>query len=246
MSNPARPHAYVARALVLIAAWAVLTGILMVVGEGVEHSSTLNAFDRHVTSWIVAHRSSTLDAVMKAVTWLGSWIALVATAVVVIVLVVSGRLPRLAVVLAVVAWAGEAGGVSLTKVVVHRPRPPEHIRLIAVHGWSWPSGHTAVAVVVFTVLAMVLQYLFRDRLLRAFVWGFAVLFVAAVGFSRIELGVHWTTDVLGSLVFVTSWLIVLATLIAVMSERSLKKKVGEHVSPVQPGSSFQPGEHHQP
>jgi len=74
------------RALVLILAWAALTGLLIAAGVGVTHSSSVNAFDRHVTSVVVAHRIPALNAVMKAVTWLGSWVALVATGILLVVL----------------------------------------------------------------------------------------------------------------------------------------------------------------
>ena len=48
------------RVLVLILAWAALTGLLIAVGVVVVHSSSVNAFDRHVTSVVVAHRSPAL------------------------------------------------------------------------------------------------------------------------------------------------------------------------------------------
>jgi len=74
------------QALVLILAWAALTGLLIAVGVGVTHSSSVNAFDRHVTSVVVAHRTPALNAIMKVVTWLGSWVALVATGILLVVL----------------------------------------------------------------------------------------------------------------------------------------------------------------
>jgi undecaprenyl-diphosphatase len=191
---------------VLLAVWAGLTGIVIAIGFAVVHSSTVNAFDRHITSTVVAHRTPALNTAMKALTWLGSWVALVITGVIVLVLAFRRRLVWLAVLLAVVAWAGESAGVWLAKHVVKRQRPPQDIWVKSAHGWSWPSGHTAVAVVVFVVLAMVLTHFMRSRVAQVATWTAAVVAIAAVGFSRIELGVHWTTDVLASVVFVSGWL----------------------------------------
>ena len=199
---------------VLLAAWVGLTGMLIAAGVGVVHSATVSAFDKHITSMVVGRRTNALNEVMKAITWLGSWVALVITAVVVLVLAARGRLRWFAVLLAVVAWAGEAGGVTLAKHVVNRQRPPADIRLITAHGWSWPSGHTATAVLLFSVLAMVVTRFVCSRRTRVASWFAAAIAIGAVGFSRIELGVHWTTDVVASLVFVSVWLLVIVRLFA--------------------------------
>ena len=199
---------------VLLAAWVGLTGMLIAAGAGVVHSATASAFDKHITSMVVGRRTNALNEVMKAITWLGSWVALVVTAVVVLVLAARGRLRWFAVLLAVVAWAGEAGGVTLAKHVVGRQRPPEEIWLMKAHGWSWPSGHTATAVLVFSVLALVVTHVVGSRVTRVASWLTAGILIAAVGFSRLELGVHWTTDVVASLAFVSVWLLVIARLFA--------------------------------
>jgi membrane-associated phospholipid phosphatase len=202
------------RALALILIWAVFTGLLIGVGVGVVHSSSVNAFDRHVTSVVVAHRTPGLNEVMKVMTWLGSWVALVATGILLAFLALSRRLPMVAVLLAVIAWAGENGGVALAKHVVERARPPQDLRLVPAHGWSWPSGHTAVAVLVFTTLALVVIGSVPTSGYRVLTWVLAAVAVAAVAFSRIELGVHWTTDVIASIFFVSAWLVVLFALFA--------------------------------
>lgn len=200
--------------LALIFSWACLTGILIAVGAWVTHSSAVNALDRHVTSVVVAHRTPSLDSVMKVVTWLGSWVALVTALIVLAVLVLIRRLPVAALVVALVAWAGESGGVTLAKYVVQRPRPPPDLRLVSAHGWSWPSGHTAVAIVTFVTLALLATSMLSDKAYPTLVWTLAALIVTAVAFSRIELGVHWSTDVLASALFATAWLVVLASLFA--------------------------------
>ena len=202
------------RALALVLVWAVLTGLLIGAGVAVVHSSSVNAFDRHATSVVVAHRTAALNEVMKAMTWLGSWVALVATGILLVLLALRRRLPMVAVLLAVIAWAGENGGVTLAKHVVGRERPPRDLRLVSAHGWSWPSGHTAVAVLVFTTLALVVVGSIPTSGYRMLTWVLAAVAVAAVAFSRIELGVHWTTDVIASIIFVSAWLVVLAALFA--------------------------------
>ncbi len=200
------------RVVLVVAAWAALTVILILAGEAVVHSPAVDHFDRHVTAVVLAHRAPALDGAMKAVTWIGSWVALVVTGLVLIVLTARRRLAVLALPLAVVAWAGESGGVSLAKHVVGRGRPPETLWLVSAHGWSWPSGHAATAVLIYTIWAILITSVVRGGGWRAVIWAAAALAVAAVGFSRVELGVHWTTDVLASLVFVSAWLVTMAVL----------------------------------
>jgi undecaprenyl-diphosphatase len=208
-SSPLKP----VRLALLVVAWTVLAGILIGVGELVDHSGAVQGFDNHVTSFVVSHRTAGLNAAMKTLTWLGSWLAVLAAAGLVLLLVLRRRLPVGLFLLAVVAWAGTQGGTTLAKNVVERSRPPEDLRLVSAHGWSWPSGHTATATLVFAVLATVVWMLTTSgwlRLLAVVGWIFVAVVVA---FSRVELGVHWTTDVLASVVFVTSWLMALGMIL---------------------------------
>jgi undecaprenyl-diphosphatase len=182
-------------------------GILIGVGQLVTHSDRVQGFDNHVTSIVIAHRSVGLNVVMKAVTWLGSWVAVLTATAVIVVLILRRTLSVGFFVLAALLWAGTQGATTLAKQVVQRPRPPENLRLVTAHGWSWPSGHTTTATLVFAILATVIWAVTSKvglRILAVFGW---IVFVAAVAFSRVELGVHWTTDVLASVVFVAGWLV---------------------------------------
>jgi undecaprenyl-diphosphatase len=197
---------------VILLVWLALIGLLIAVGKSIEHSDGIQSWDRRITTWLVDHRTSGLNEAMKVVTWAGSWVAALVLTVLVGALAWRRRLPLFAVFAIALAWLGELAAVHLTKAVVHRPRPPEEIRVISAHGWSFPSGHTANAVVVFTGIALVLTAFVRSKLGSALIWTLMVMMIGLVGFSRIELGVHWTTDVLASAIWTTMWLLVLRAL----------------------------------
>lgn len=82
---------------------------------------------------------------------------------------------------------------SAAKELIHQPRPFEYDSrvkaLVRAEGGGLPSGHTQHAVVVWSYLAM--------RLSRLWAWGIAVLLMIGIPLSRLYLGVHFPTDLLG-------------------------------------------------
>ena len=205
---------------VLAGIWAGLVGLLVAAGEAVVHSAAMTRFDEHATRVVVSWRTPALNSAMKAVTWLGSWVAILVAAAIITVLIIRKRLPVLAAIVAVFAWAGEVGGVQIGKAVVSRDRPPEAIWLVHPHGWSFPSGHSAAACLVFTVLALCVAALTRHQAVRILGWLAAGLAIGATAFSRVELGVHWLTDVIAGVVFVAVWM----TAIAIVLGGSLRRR----------------------
>ena len=221
-------RAVLLRMVVLAGVWAGLVGLLIAVGEIVIHSATLTHFDQHTTRVVVSWRTAALNSVMKAMTWFGSWVALAVAAGLIAALVITRRLPVLAIFVGVFAWAGEAGGVRIGKEVVSRHRPPPAIWLVRAHGWSFPSGHAAASCLAFTVLAVCVATLTGHRAVRVLGWLAAGLAVAATAFSRVELGVHWMTDVIAGVVFVICWL----TAISILLGSSLRRPAPNMTKPV--------------
>jgi diacylglycerol kinase family enzyme/membrane-associated phospholipid phosphatase len=209
----------------VVAAWAVLTGVLVLGGRAVLASPGVTATDRQVTAWLVAHRTAALDEAMRAVTWAGSWVAALVVVGVLAVLVATRRIGVLPLLVVVVGWAGELAGVALVKAVVQRPRPPASIRLVLVHGWSFPSGHTAVAVVMFSAVAAIICLLVHRPAVRIAVCLLAAAVVGLVAFSRIELGAHWLSDVVASLVWTPCWLLASTSLLTRSAARQPRSDV---------------------
>ncbi|GJF31793.1 hypothetical protein KNE206_44930 [Kitasatospora sp. NE20-6] len=116
---------------------------------------------------------------------------------------------RLAVWAAATAVAAGVIGL-LVKVAVARVRPnlPEPVAHAA--GYSFPSGHAMTAASSCAILLLVLLPV-MPRVVKPLAWAVAAVSVAGVGFTRVALGVHWVSDVLGgwllglALVAATAW-----------------------------------------
>jgi membrane-associated phospholipid phosphatase len=110
--------------------------------------------------------------------------------------------------------ASEAGARLLqvsVKLLVGRPRPPVAFALAAASGYSFPSGHATDAAAVYGMLAALLAAASPSWRRKVTVWAVMVGVIGAVGLSRMYLGVHWLTDVLGGFALGGAWLFALLT-----------------------------------
>ena len=99
------------------------------------------------------------------------------------------------------------------KFIVQRPRP-EGFRLIAESGYSFPSGHSMVAMGFYGLLAWMAWHYERDaHVRRVSVAGFGLVIVL-IGISRIYLGVHYASDVIAGFCLSAAWLMLYTTVVA--------------------------------
>jgi undecaprenyl-diphosphatase len=102
---------------------------------------------------------------------------------------------RLALIVAVVL-IGASLFTHVVKDAVSRPRPPwEHFA--PAPGFSFPSGHTLNSTVMYGLLAVILRRTGVRRAIRRLAVAIGVTLPVAIGLSRIALGVHYPSDVLG-------------------------------------------------
>lgn len=94
------------------------------------------------------------------------------------------------------------------KIAIARPRPD-----LVPHGMiettaSFPSGHSFVSMVVFVTLGGMLSRVEADRRVRAYLFYLALAISIVIGATRIFLGVHWPSDVIGGWMFGLLWIII--------------------------------------
>jgi undecaprenyl-diphosphatase len=153
-------------------------------------------WDALLTAAAVDHRSTAIDNLSLAVSRLGAW-PVVYPLGAALALAAARRSPRLAWVI-VATVAARPAVEWLLKEIVERPRP-DGARLVAGTGFSFPSGHVLAAIATWAFLpAVVALHTHRRSLWWASV-GVAGSVVALVAWSRVWLGVHWTSDVVASL-----------------------------------------------
>jgi len=90
--------------------------------------------------------------------------------------------------------------------LVHRHRPFVDGWFVDWSGYSFASGHSIGATLLYGQLALFLIPVIKSRRGRILVFSAASFIVALVGFSRIALGAHYFTDVLGGIFFGMMWL----------------------------------------
>lgn len=190
--------------------------------------------DPSVHAWVLAHRTGWLNAVMKAVTWVGSNTVLVPALVVAVLLLRRLRGSWWPALQLVVIYGAAVLGHAVVAETVQRARPPAADWLAAASGWSYTSGHATQISAFCGGLLLVVVPAVSHRL-RAVAIASGVVIVCLVGASRVYLGVHWLTDVLGGFMMSTT-LVCLVGLVVL-------GRAGRRREPDEGATASSPGEH---
>jgi undecaprenyl-diphosphatase len=159
----------------------------------------LGRWDVSVNEWFVTQRTTTLNAVTRWGSDLGATTTIVGIALVsVVALGIARRWDAVRFLL--ISLVIEVSAFLISTVFVNRARPDVPRLDVSPPTSSYPSGHTAAAIVLYVSLALIVSTLTRSAFLRAIVWILAIVLPIVVALSRLYRGMHHPTDVMASVI----------------------------------------------
>jgi undecaprenyl-diphosphatase len=179
--------------------WLVPAALALFVALGVAAAIDGGAalvWDPPITNAVVALRSPALDQAARWASRLGSTPVVLAAGVAGVAL--AARRCRSVAVVMLVTVAARPLVEWLLKELIERPRP-SGARLVAGTGFSYPSGHVLAAAATWGFVPVIAGLYVRRRWIWWTLTTLATATIALVAWSRVWLGVHWTSDVVGSL-----------------------------------------------
>ncbi len=96
---------------------------------------------------------------------------------------------------------------QLLKNILQRPRPTE-FRIVEETGFSFPSGHSMVSMAFYGYLIYLIYKYVKNKYLKWILIVLLSILICTIGISRIYLGVHYTSDVLGGFLISISYLVI--------------------------------------
>ncbi|WP_240464324.1 phosphatase PAP2 family protein [Paenibacillus apiarius] len=165
----------------------------------------LNPFDLNIAAYVQSFESPGLTKVMELFSTIGSTKSSIIIAVFVMLFLFFALGHRMELIFLCFVLGGSAAMNLLLKLVIHRERPIAH-RLIEETGYSFPSGHTMGAIALYGALAFLLWRHIASRPGRLFLLASSCAMIAMIGLSRVYLGVHYPSDIIGGLISSGFWL----------------------------------------
>jgi membrane-associated phospholipid phosphatase len=209
-----------AGAVVLICA----TWFFVSLAEDVMEGDPLTVTDIQFSAWLHAHAIPKLTTLMLVITHIHSLTGIsVMTFVAALYLLWRRHRYRLLGLLLSV-YGGMLLNVLL-KNIFHRTRPKFDGQILTLSSYGFPSGHTMASTCFYGALAVFAVWKFKSWGLRLASVGTAGLLILLVGFSRIYLGAHYLSDVLGAMGEGLAWLALCITGINTIWRRRHHKRI---------------------
>jgi membrane-associated phospholipid phosphatase len=230
-AQSAPPHARRRRAVLFQVAVVIIAAAVSVLMVLVKTTAS-SAIDLRITKAIQTIDFPPFASVMIVVSWPGSNPQSAIIAALIVLLIFAFGLHWEAL-MAIIAGVFTTSVNLLVKALVQRPRPASSlVKVFApLDGFSFPSGHVMFYIGFFGFIGFLAFHVLKPSTLRTLILAFIGAMVALIGVSRMYLGAHWASDVLGAYLLGS---LALAAIIQVFIWGKSRFFVRQPVAPVEP------------
>lgn len=217
MTEPAgkvRDYRVAAALFVLVAGSFVFAVTAVLVAD----KDPILAYDLQVLVWLHTHGNPVFTAFLLAVSYLHSFLAVVAFSLLVAIFLARRGEWQWVASLALAVPGGMLLN-TILKLAFHRARPVWEDPLLTLTTESFPSGHTAGATLFYGFISVYIVSHTQGIATRVTCVVAAIVMVALVGFSRMYLGVHYPSDVLGAVSGSAAWLVLCLLAVRIYIDR---------------------------
>ena len=157
--------------------------------------------DSYIEGIILSIRNDKLTDFMTIITNISSAYALIVITILLLILIKNKKIPILITFNLIFSFLTS----QLIKIILRRDRPV-NISLVNAMGFSYPSGHSMVSMAYFGFIAYLVYKYIDNTIVKVILIITLFVSIFAIGFSRIYLGVHYFSDVLGGFLLSISYL----------------------------------------
>lgn len=178
----------------LLMAIGIMGLILFCIIAYIVSAGYVTTFDDNIRFWTYDKRNDFLNKILIFITYCGNWQTV--TSVVVIMILIKNTRKNIGIPLAVTA----INSTLIYKVIKHifeRPRPDIMYRIIEQGGFSFPSGHSMNSLVCYGILIYLIRKNCKNNNLKNLLTILLVILIPLIAISRVYVGVHFPTDIIG-------------------------------------------------
>lgn len=163
----------------------------------------INTVDQTIYNLIINLMNSNTTAIMMFVSYLGSAVILIVLSIGFIFLLKDKRDSKYISINLVLVFLLN----RILKYIIARPRP-QVLRLVQENGYSFPSGHSMVSMGFYGFLIYLIYIKIKNKKIKYPLIMLLSVLIFSIGISRIYLGAHYATDVIGGFIIAVIYLII--------------------------------------
>ena len=164
--------------------------------------SIINAIDENIYNWIIKLMSSNTTAIMIFISYLGSAVTLITLTIGFLIILKNRKISKYITINLILVFLLN----RLLKLIIGRPRP-NVLRIVYEGGYSFPSGHAMVSMGFYGFLIYLIYKNIKNKKIKYPLIIILSSLILFIGISRIYLGVHYATDVIGGFIIAVLYLV---------------------------------------